>query len=194
MTFAFTPELRLAVPPEAWSRGQVTIVRLDSVKDQLGARWSKSQDSVWNHLNNLLRQRLAPTDFYAQLDATAVLICQPELAADKAQGCCLAIAQDLHNTLFGGTCDPGQLVVYRGRLDGQAIQADPIEGEALARAAEEARPAAPDPAYHHRFVPIWDALKEAVTTYRCVSVADDLADHGRGGRARHQLAVTETQR
>jgi hypothetical protein len=42
-------------------------------------------------------------------------------------------------------------------------------------------------------VPIWDALKEAVTTYRCVSVADDLADHGRGGRARHQLAVAKAR-
>lgn len=193
MRFSFTHELRLAVPPEAWARGRVNIISLERIKQQIGARWVKSQDTIWNHLNNLLRQKLAPTDFYAQLDATAVLVCQPELAADKARGCCLAIAQDLHHMLFGGACDPGETLIYRGRLDGDAIEAEPIEAEDLAEAAEEARPAAPDPSYHHRFVPIWDATKEAVTTYRCVSVLDEHGGSSRSGRARQELAITKAR-
>lgn len=193
MRFAFTPELRLAVPPEAWSRGRVNIVSLEGLKEQIGERWAKSQDTVWNHLSNLLRQKLAPTDFYAQLDPTTVLICQPELAADKARGCCLGIAQDLHHMLFGRACEPGQMLIYRGRLEGDAIEAEPIGADALAEAAEQAQPAMPDPAYQHRFVPIWDAPKEAVTTYRCVSVLDEHADPGRGGRARQELGVTKAR-
>ena len=193
MRFSFTPELRLAVPPQAWAQERVNIVSLERIKQQIGERWSKSQDSTWNHLNNLLRQRLAPTDFYAQLDATTVLICQPELAADKARGCCLAIAQDLHHMLFGAACTPDETLIYRGRLEGDAIEAEPIEAETMAEAAEEARPAAADPAYRHRFVPIWDAPKEAVTTYRCVSVLEEQADFGRNGRARQELAVTRAR-
>lgn len=211
LEFSYTPELLVAASPDLLQRGCVYILNLGFMETESGARWPKVQGAVWEHLDNLMRQKLSSTDFYTQLDGMNALISLPALTAIEAQMCCLRIAHDLHVLMFGrgGSHQHGLLratAMPDGRIGSVAVNA-PTPEELMAHAtvgsaSGEARVdergrgilshESRNIQFQHLFVPVWDAQKEAVTTYRSVSVIEsDLSDPAdQDARQKLELAIT----
>jgi hypothetical protein len=204
MTFPITPELRIAASPALLQRGCVNVIVLDEIKAQTGTRWERLRPSIWAHLNGILRQRLASTDFYVQVDDTTFVISAPSSNQEEAQIFCLRVAHELHTALLG-PCEMGSIKIARvtGSSD-DLIEITPVEGSELALLATRARlenapeitprgPAkseqAAKPVFSHKFVPVWDSPKEAITTYRCAS---HMEQDGAGANARAKLDLVVT--
>jgi hypothetical protein len=203
------PSMRVAASDELLQRGCVNLIGLDGIKAEVGPRWEKVQVSVSAKLENLLRQKLSATDFYTQVDETSFLVSMPGVTPQESQIFCLRVAHELHVSLLG-RCEIAKLrlsSVTDARDD--VFASAPIAGPQLAALAKIARldeddgSAAPGPeamsgkgssakrVFSHKYAPIWDAQREAVTTYRCVSAKPDTYDGaGPGARARLDLAVT----
>jgi hypothetical protein len=188
MRHAPRPELKVVASPALLERGCVNVITLDEIKTEAGARWEKLRGSVTAHLESLLRQKLGSSDFFVPLDDTAYLVSMPEASAEASQIFCLRIAHELHTSMLGH-CELRHLRLARAvRLDDDEIQTAEIGGPELVRLAVmagldciseserlAARRAAPRVAapkkrdFSHRYVPLWDAQREAITTWRCVT-------------------------
>ncbi len=188
MRHALRPELKVVASPTLLERGCVNVITLDEIKAEAGPRWEKLRGSVSAHLESLLRQKLGSSDFFVQLDDTAFLVSMPEAAAEASQIFCLRIAHELHTSMLGH-CELKHLRLSKAvRLDDDEIQTAEIAGPALVGLALSAgldciseserlaarraapRAAAPKgPEFSHRYVPLWDAQREAITTWRCVT-------------------------
>jgi hypothetical protein len=180
------PELKTAASPALLERGCVVLIGLEQIRDQAGRRWEKMRPSIYAHLESLLRQKLGPADYYAQVDDLSFLVSMPSASADEAQILCLRVAHELHSSLLG-PCQPGQLHVARAtRLDGDTLQCELTKGADLARLAAQALhsantgsvvrwtgekrpPTTHNPVLSIKYIPLWDTHNEAITTYRCVA-------------------------
>jgi EAL domain-containing protein (putative c-di-GMP-specific phosphodiesterase class I) len=185
------PDLRFAASPALLERGCVNLIGLEEIRAGAGPRWEKMQPSICAHLESLLRQTLGPADFFAQLDATSFLVCTPGTTQEESQVLCMRVSHELHTNLLGA-CDLDQIRVARAAsFDGNALEVEVIAGEDLIRLAGQAGIMIPSGRPHparsslpnsktgahkvqhtHKFVPMWDVQKEAITTYRCVTVED----------------------
>jgi hypothetical protein len=188
MRHALRPELKVLASPALLARGCVNIIALDEIKSEAGPRWEKLRGSVSAHLESLLRQKLGSSDFFVQLDDTAFLVSMPETSAEASQIFCLRIAHELHTSMLGH-CELRHLRLAKAvRLDDDEIQTAEIAGPELVHLASmagldciseserlAARRAAPRAAapkareFSHRYMPLWDAQREAITTWRCVT-------------------------
>ncbi len=203
------PVMQIAASAELLQRGCVNLIGLEEIKTEVGPGWEKIKASVWAKLENLLRQKLSATDFYTQVDDTSFLVSMPSATPEESRIFCLRVAHELHVSLLG-SCDIGKLRLasVTGAREGVFANA-PITGPqlvALARTArldEEGARAAPDQkavpvtgaggkgGVCHKFTPIWDAQREAVTTYRCVSVEQDVSEADSASvQAKIDLAAT----
>ncbi len=207
MGYALKPELKVVASPALLERGCVNIIKLDEIKREAGPRWEKLRGSVSAHLETLLRQKLGSSDFFVQFDDTTFLVSMPSSAAEMSQIFCLRIAHELHTSMLGA-CALGQLRLARAvRVQDDEIQSADIDGAELARLAiaagldgipESARLAArraaprlvPAPEFSHRYVPLWDAQREALTTWRCVTDAPAAGATSPGNSAKRELAAT----
>ncbi len=181
---------KVVASPALLERGCVNVIVLDEIKT--GARRTpgkKLRGSVSAHLESLLRQKLGSSDFFVPLDSTiAYPSCMPEANAEASQIFCLRIAHELHTSMLGH-CELKHLRLSKAvRLDDDEIQTADIAGPELVRlavmagldciseserlAARRAAPRAAAPKaqeFSHRYVPLWDAQREAITTWRCVT-------------------------
>ena len=187
MLAAAQPILQIAASPALIERGCVQVIGLEEIRDEIGERWEKHKETVWAHLQGLLSQKLGPTDFYVQIDDTSFLVSMPTAQEQEAQIFCLRVAHDLHGSLLGH-CDTEKLRIARvvSVKDG-AVQTAMVTGDVLNTLAKRAgleasapeaslhkpdkieHPFMPPAKFQHEYLPMWDAQKEAVTTYRCVS-------------------------
>jgi hypothetical protein len=185
MTHAINPDMRVVASPGLLAQGCVNVISLEEIKSQTGQRWDRLKKSVWDYLEKLLRQRLASSDFYIQLDETTFVLCCPSASENEAQIFCLRVAHELHKAMLGD-CQLNGIKI--GRVVNSAedvIDIVPIGGEALARLAQQAglngrevespvvqalrKGSSAKVIFSHKFSPIWDSQKEAITTYRCTS-------------------------
>jgi hypothetical protein len=187
------PELKFAASTVLLERGCVNVIGLEEIKVKAGSRWKKMHQSICAHLETLLRQKLGPADYFSQLDDLSFLLCMPTATQEESQVFCVRVAHELHTSLLG-RCDIDQLRIARAAaLDGDTLELDSITGESLVRLADHAgltispkgarsastasarsgsQPGAQSVTHSHRFGPIWDVQKEAITTYRCATLAD----------------------
>src|SRR2546430_9436993 len=105
-----TPRLEIAASPELIERGCVYIISLTQIRAALAPGWETQCGAVWGHLENLMRQRLGPTDFFCAVDETAALLCLPSLSMEVARLCSLRIAHEL-NTILLGAYDLSKLAI-----------------------------------------------------------------------------------
>lgn len=199
--------LQIAASPALIGRGCVQVIGLEEIRAEIGERWEKRRETVWAHLEALLSQKLGPTDFYIRLDDTSVLVSMPTAQREEAQIFCLRVAHDLHGSLLG-RCDTKKLRIARvSRVQGGDIQSTPVSGEELtllARRAGLQPPASretefqpdkfrgspkPSVEFQHKYLPVWDAQREAVTTYRVVSCLDHHTAACTGARSKLELAL-----
>jgi len=182
------PELKIAASAALIQRGCVILIGLDQIRVQAAGRWEKMRASIYAHLESLLRQKLGPADYYAQVDDLSFLVSLPSATTDEARILCLRVAHELHTNLLGH-CEIGQLRIARATaLDGDVLQCDAVAGAELARLAHQAiyssvsetpggtgaaaLPGAAKSGQAIKYVPLWDAQNEAVTTYRCVGIGE----------------------
>ncbi len=202
------PILQIAAAPALIERGCVQVIGLEEIRAEFGERWEKRKETVWAHLETLLSQKLGPTDFYVQLDETSFLVSMPTAQPDEVQIFCLRVAHDLYGSLLG-RCDTERLRIARvtSVQDGD-VRTVIVAGEALHKLAARAglqAPAAgegakqpdkigsgfmPPDKFRHSFLPMWDAQKEALTTYRAICDFDPLAAEGASRREKFELART----
>jgi hypothetical protein len=202
------PILQIAASPALIERGCVQVIGLEEIRAEIGERWEKRKETVWAHLESLLGQKLGPTDFYVQLDDTSFLVSMPTAQEDEAQTFCLRVAHDLHDSLLG-RCDTGKLRIARvSSVQDGDVQTTAVTGQALHILAGRAGlklpqsgASMPQPAkigpkptrldkFQHSFLPVWDAQKEAITTYRAISGCDQPAIEGLNRGAKFELALT----
>jgi hypothetical protein len=212
MLHPFNPMLKVVASPALMERGSVQTIGLEEIQAEIGPRWDKLKDSIWAHLETLLRQKLGPADFYVQLDETSFLVSMPAAILEEAQIYCLRIANELHTSLLGRS-DPAKLRIARAiEIAGDNIRTVPVTGDQLSVLAMRARLDTPpdgaaQPASHknpgpgklaskidfsHKFVPLWDAQNQAITTYRCFSAVDQKAAENAGldKRIKSEIALT----
>lgn len=206
MLAAAQPILQIAASPALIERGCVQVIGLEEIRDEIGERWEKRKETVWAHLEGLLSQKLGPTDFYVQIDDTSFLVSMPTAQEQEVQIFCLRVAHDLHGSLLGH-CDTEKLRIARvvSVKDGD-VQTAMVTGEVLNTLAKQAglegpapaasspkpgkieRPSMPPTKFQHGYLPMWDAQKEAITTYRCVSKPEQHTGEAPGCRAKLELA------
>jgi hypothetical protein len=211
MAHIYKSDLQVVASPALIERGCVQVIGLSGLRLEIGGRWDKLKESIWAHLETLLRQKLGPTDFYMQLDETSFLVSMPSASVEESQIFCLRIAHELHDSLLG-RCEAGTLEIARatgvedGVLQTAAVAGDQLrlltlkaglekpsdEEMAFLRDVHGTGATTPKTTFSHKFVPMWDAQKEAITTYRCVSPADYAAAESLGGagRQRFEIAVS----
>jgi hypothetical protein len=201
--------LSLATFVALQQRGCVYVIGLGEIKNQFGVRWDRRKEMVWTRLDNLLRQKLGPTDLYVRINDLSYLVSLPSARQEEAEVVCLRIAHDLHAGLLGD-CRPADLQVSRiTRFHEDTIETVPVgAADDLSFLPEDdAGPPGEDlplpptgwrrsneieyPEVDYRFVPIWDARKEVVSSYRCAPQFDSfLASHLPAvERAKFDLAV-----
>ena len=190
MSYPLLPELKVLASAALMRRGCVNLIRCDAIKSEAGARWEKIGGAVLAQLETLLRQKLGPSDFFAALDDSTFLVSMPSADAESAQVLCLRVAHELH-TMFLGPCKIAKLRIARAvDLSGDKIEVADLEGETLNRLAARAglacdedflRARAPQctsaakaangaQRFCEKFAPVWDAQREAVTAWRCITV------------------------
>jgi len=210
MQHNFVPGLKVAASAALIQRGCVQVIGLSGLKSEIGARWDKLKESIWAHMETLLRQKLGSTDFYTQIDDTAFLVTMPSASAEEAQIFCLRVAHELYNSLLG-RCEAGKLEIARAtKVEDDVLYTTPVVGDhlrllalqaglekpsseeaALLKGIRRAGTATPQSNFSHKFVPLWDAQKEAITTSYCVSTVDQGAGGlGMAGRVRFEIALT----
>jgi hypothetical protein len=211
MQHNFASELKVAASTTLIERGCVQVIGLSGLKSEIGARWDKLKESTWAHLETLLRQKLSATDFYTQIDDTAFLVTMPSTTVDEAQIFCLRIAHELYSSLLG-RCETGKLEIARAtKVEDDLLYTAPVVGDhlrllalqagldkpsseeiAMLKSIQGAGKTAPQSKFSHKFIPLWDAQKEAITTSYCVSTVDQGAAEGLGvaGRVRFEIALT----
>jgi hypothetical protein len=191
--------------------GSSCVIGLDDVKRIAGARWQKMRPSVHQRMEQLLRQKLGPSDFFIQIDEVSYLVTVASTDADDVQVCCLRVAYELHTGLLG-PCTIGQLKIASAKArDENTLEITPIgvpqilmlaeragidelvrpASIAGANAAAKASTSSRGEANSFLFIPIWDARAEAISAYRCVpqSADPELQEHSQGTRARAALLV-----
>src|ERR1700722_17233215 len=188
MRYAINPTMQVAASSALIQRGCVNVIGLEEIKDQVGERWEKVKVSVFAKLETLLRQKLPSTDFYTQIDDASFLVSSPAATSEEAQIFCLRLAHDLRVSLLGD-CPIDKVRIFRATgTEGDLLETSAIAGDHLVQLAKSAgvegseAPENPNqkmalgsrqkasPAFSHKYVPIWDAQREAITTYRCVSL------------------------
>ncbi len=199
--------LQIAASPALIERGCVQVIGLEEIRDEIGERWEKRKETVWAHLEGLLSQKLGSTDFYVQIDDTSFLVSMPTAQEQEVQIFCLRVAHDLHGSLLG-RCDTEKLRIARvvSVKDGD-IQTSMVTGDLLNILAKRAgldgpvpaasphqphkmeNPSEPPAKFRHGYLPMWDAQKEAITTYLCVSRLEQPATEAPGPRAKLELAL-----
>jgi hypothetical protein len=172
---------------------------LEEIKHKIGSLWDKKFQSIYVRLETLLRQKLGPADFYVQLDETSFLVSMPSTTEEESQVFCIRVAHELHTSLLG-RCDVEQLKIARAtRLEDENLELEEIAGAKLTQLAQRAglpirsngrssnsrsllrqnaRPAMHGPTHSHRFMPMWNMQKEAITTYRVATINDQPAIEG----------------
>jgi len=173
------PEIKAAATPALLQRGCVHVIGLEPIREQAGARWEKIRDGVYLRLEAILRQKLSPADFFAPLNDTAYLVTMPTTDAETAEVGCLRIAHELY-TSYLGRFDLGKLSISRATQSGKDLVAlEPCSKERVDLLAERAGLVQPgtaaaqgtaarhDEAFAPQFMPMWDAHKEAITSYLC---------------------------
>ncbi len=189
MSYALNPELRIAASVALLQRGCVNVISLAAIKAEAGPRWAKIGSAVSAHLESLLRQKLGASDFFIGLDDATFLVSTPSADAQTSQVLCLRVAHELHVN-FLGVCEIGQLRIARAvGIKGDVLEVSDIVGQELLGVALRAgiacegadiewerkniarlpRKAAAIEHCEEMFVPLWDAQREAITAYRCVT-------------------------
>jgi len=203
-----TPRLEIAASPELIERGSVYIISLAQIRAAMAPRWERQCGAVWGHLENLMRQRLGPTDFFCAVDDSAALLCLPSLSAEEARICCLRIAHEL-NTILLGAYDLSKLAIERvsswqdgsfataeiapSQADFGILKSDPsIQNCEPSEQRPGAASTVPGAKSLHRFMPVWDAQKDAVTTYRCHFVAETASAEPMGRQEQFKFALSAT--
>jgi hypothetical protein len=183
--------IEAAVAPAFVERGRVVAIGLDVVRARIGDRWEKSRETIIGRLEAILRHRLGPADFFLELTDTSYCVVMPGSDPLDAQVCCLRVAYELHSSLFG-PCDVDCIRLARATsLENGALTLEPIlharirdltiraglqdllrsapqdqqEVVPLSGPRTNAGPAKDE--YSINFVPLWDARREAITTWRC---------------------------
>lgn len=203
-----TPKLEIAASAELIERGCVYVISLAQIRVATAPRWERQCGTVWGHLENLMRQRLGPTDFFCAVDDSAALLCLPSLSAEEARICCLRIAHEL-NTILLGAYDLSKLAIERvlSWQDGSFSTAEIAPSQAdfcILKSAPSVKDCAPPVSVQgcggalggasssHRFVPVWDAQKDAVTTYRCHTTMEIASVEPVGRQEQFKLALSTT--
>jgi hypothetical protein len=203
--------LKVAASAALIQRGCVQVIGLSGLKSESGARWDKLKESIWAHMETLLRQKLSSTDYYTKIDDTAFLVSMTSASAEEAQIFCLRVAHELYSSLLG-RCETGKLEIANvAKVEDDLLFTAPIVGDqlrllavragletpsreevALIEHTREAGKATPRSNFSHKFVPLWDAQKEAITTSYCVSTVEQGVAEGLdiGGRVRFEIALT----
>ncbi|MGD0144387.1 MAG: hypothetical protein ABSC92_14620, partial [Rhizomicrobium sp.] len=190
------PEVKIAASAALLQRGCVNVIGLEEIKSKAGNRWDKSFQSIYARLEILLRQKLGAADFFVQLDETSFLVSMPSTTEEEAQIFCIRVAHELHTSLLG-RCEIEQLKIARAmRLEGDTLELEELAGPGLIRlvasaglqissngnASNRRAPSGQKPGHvvqsvkhSHQFLPMWNVQKEAITTYRCVTIEDQAA-------------------
>lgn len=183
------------------SAGRLQVLGLDKIRERLGSRWEVLAERVDVVVQTIIKRRLAPSDVFMRFgDATqpAYIILFAELAKEEAQIKCALIAEEVASQLLGdddagGCVDVKTLVTaVDGSLAAESV--DPIEiiNRLLDKEAEKleasetppgggpkpgAGPKSQAPANTVKFAyqPVWDVRKNAILTFRCVPLHDEIS-------------------
>lgn len=165
--------------------GKSAVIALSAIKELLHLRWPTLAAAVNGAMENLLRQKLGPSDHFAQIDELHWLVVMPSASGEDLHACCLRIAYELHNKVR-----PPCRIDHIRLADSAPLAADALElsflnPDQLRECAKQAglfqEQAAEAPAETVvsegqpsgssivRFMPVWDATRKAVASYKCLS-------------------------
>lgn len=92
---------RLAAGRDLVGAGRLQLLGLGPLKDQLGSRWDRFQDTVHNITANVLRQRLAQADVFTRHGDTAWIVVFADLTGAEAKVKAALIAQEIEERILG---------------------------------------------------------------------------------------------
>jgi hypothetical protein len=173
---------------DQFAAGQIQLLNLESVRDELGDRWSKVEHQVHLLVEATLRRILTASDIFTQIDEFEYLVIFPNLTEQKASALMYVAAAQIRQKLFGR--DPAFAAIRLNatvtKVTKDAIQnaADPVA--ALHEAALLGQPAALEPELEEKllatpgFVPWTDKYKIVPITGGGMTKGHLVADAPRG--------------
>lgn len=191
-------EFRAAASPALLQRGCVNVISLAPIIRKAGACWPRIRDGVCARLENLLRQKLGATDFFARLSEHSYLVTMPAADSEDVNVVCLRVAYDLY-TSFLGQCRVGDIIVCDAFDAGKdLLLLMPLPPERIVLLADKAgirefaptgmeKPAVLSPRggkaaspllsenatldLDYQYLPVWSPANAAITTYLCEAKA-----------------------
>lgn len=128
--------------PALLNRGVVSLIGLDAIIDALGERWPARREQVYAHVDRTLAKAVEPGGYHIRVSETDYLVVRPDLSRFAAQAASLTFLRDLLQHFLGAAAPTVINIRQVTRLDGEMIEAEPVDVAALAIAEAAERAAA----------------------------------------------------
>jgi len=179
--------------------GSVYVLGLRNFRDFFGPRWPQYAGKVYEAMENVIGEEIAPNDVYTRVGSDTYLIAFSRQSETGAGLKAANIARRVKQKLFGQSSDLEMEIHALGRRS----QAENLAGRALAAPAPPAVFSAEadfDSLSVARsqsdfvFVPIWDAYHKILSTYACMPVGTTRAGRMRFGHELLAPGATDIER
>lgn len=81
--------------------GNLNLIGLDDIREQLGSKWLRLEDHVHSLTNRIIKRHLAKADIHMRYGELEYLIVFADLGQEAAQVKCAMISEELHAHLLG---------------------------------------------------------------------------------------------
>lgn len=118
--------------PALLGRGVVSLIGLDAVIDALGDRWPARREQVYAHVDRTLGKYVEPGGYHIRVSETDYLVVRPDLSRFAAQAAGLTYLRELLQHFLGAAAPAVINIRQVTRLEGDVIEAEPVDMAALA--------------------------------------------------------------
>jgi len=124
--------------------GKVSLMGLDAIREQLGARWLGRRDRVFEYVQTALKRQVGPHGFFVRVSETDYVVAQPNVSRLAGQAYCLNCLRDVL-TFFLGEARLSDIIVHEvlaiddGMIGARQLDTEAVQAEAAKESAERAR-------------------------------------------------------
>ncbi|WP_133255055.1 hypothetical protein [Phenylobacterium hankyongense] len=106
--------------------GQITLISLDVLVEQMGPRWPMRRLQVEKHVERLLARELTGAATFLKVSDADYLVCQPDVARLSGQVACLRLVREVLDHFLGTT-----VRAVEGVFEATALGAGGVEARAI---------------------------------------------------------------
>ena len=127
------------------AQGRVFMLSLEPIKHQMGARWPGRAEVIWEAVERSLHKNMPPPDVFVRMNDTSVIVAVSSTNSYEGQIRCVDVLRSLLTYFLGRSVDADIALSRISNIDGDALQAEPVDVTRISSPADSAA-GAPVPA------------------------------------------------